>query len=160
MMAKPQQPIDSDSELARLWEMHARARQLYEQAAKRDRQSLMRFELRLLHKIGKLLERNGKPRGGWPLRTGRLRDELPRPEGRIQGGPEFANKKGEGEMKYTWKVIHEVVGKLEGALNAMQNDGFDVYRILAAGEMGTTLEMGTTFVVVGRKKIVAPTAVR
>ena len=63
-------------------------------------------------------------------------------------------------MKYTWKVIHEVVGKLEGALNAMQKDGFEVYRILPAGEMGTTLEMGTTFVVVGRKEVVTPTSVR
>ncbi len=69
------------------------------------------------------------------------------------GQPKFAKEKGEGEMKYTWKVIHEVVGKLEGALNAMQKDGFDVYRILPAGEMGTTLEMGTTFVVVGRKEV-------
>jgi hypothetical protein len=56
------------------------------------------------------------------------------------------------EMKYTWKVIHEVVGKLEGALNALQRDGFEVYRILPAGEMGTVSEMGTTFVVVGRKE--------
>ena len=63
-------------------------------------------------------------------------------------------------MKYTWKVIHEVVGKLEGALNAIQKDGFDVYRILPAGEMGTKLEMGTTFVVIGRKEVVAPTTVR
>ena len=63
-------------------------------------------------------------------------------------------------MKYTWKVIHEVVGKLEGALNAMQKDGFDVYQILPAGEMGTTLEMGSTFVVVGRKEVVTPIPVR
>lgn len=69
-------------------------------------------------------------------------------------------EKGEGEMKYTWKVIHEVVGKLEGALNALQQDGFDVYRILPAGEAGTRLEMGTTFVVVGRKEAVTPTPVR
>ncbi len=72
----------------------------------------------------------------------------------------FAKKKGEGEMKYTWKVIHEVVGKLEGALNALQKDGFEVYRILPAGEMGTTLEMGATFVVVGRKEAVTATPVR
>ena len=64
------------------------------------------------------------------------------------------------EMKYTWKVIHEVVAKLEGALNAMQKDGFEVYRILPAGEMGTRLEMGTTFVVVGRKEAVTPMPVR
>ena len=63
-------------------------------------------------------------------------------------------------MKYTWKVTHEVVGKLEGALNAMQKDGFEVYQILRAGEMGTTLEMGTTFMVVGRKEVVTPTPVR
>lgn len=63
-------------------------------------------------------------------------------------------------MKYTWKVIHEVVGKLEGALNALQKDGFEVYRILPAGEMGTKLEMGATFVVVGRKEIVTPAPVR
>lgn len=63
-------------------------------------------------------------------------------------------------MKYTWKVIHEVVGKLEGALNGLQKEGFDVYRILPAGEMGTTLEMGTTFVVIGRKEAVTPMPVR
>jgi len=63
-------------------------------------------------------------------------------------------------MKYTWKVVHEVVGKLEGALNALQKDGFEVYRILPAGEMGTALDMGTAFVVVGRKEAVAPTVPR
>ncbi|MFI5365697.1 MAG: hypothetical protein ACHQ4J_08745 [Candidatus Binatia bacterium] len=63
-------------------------------------------------------------------------------------------------MKYTWKVIHEIVGKLEGALNAMQKDGFEVYRILPAGEMGTAVDMGTTFVVIGRKEAVTPAPVR
>jgi len=61
-------------------------------------------------------------------------------------------------MKYTLKVIHEVVGKLEKALNGLQKDGFQVYQILAAGEMGTALEMGTAFVVVGRKEAGTPTA--
>ena len=61
-------------------------------------------------------------------------------------------------MKYAWKVIHEVVGKLEDALNGLQKDGFQVYQILSAGERGTTSEMGTAFVVVGRKKVVTPTA--
>ena len=59
-------------------------------------------------------------------------------------------------MKYAWKVIHEVVGKLEEALNGLQKDGFQVYQILSAGERGTALEMGIAFVVVGRKEIVAP----
>lgn len=69
-------------------------------------------------------------------------------------------RKGDDAMKYTWKVSHEVVGKLEGALNAMQKDGFDVYRILPAGEMGTVSEMGTTFVVIGRKELVSHIPVR
>ena len=59
-------------------------------------------------------------------------------------------------MRYTWKVIHEVVGKLEEALNGLQKDGFQVYRILPAGERGTALEMGIAFVVVGRKELVTP----
>ena len=63
-------------------------------------------------------------------------------------------------MKYTWKVIHQVVGKLEQALNRMQQDGFQVYAILPAGETGTALEMGATFAVVGRKEIEALTTVR
>ena len=63
-------------------------------------------------------------------------------------------------MNYAWKVIHQVVGKLEAALNRMQKDGFQVYSILPAGEMGTALEMGATFVVVGRKEVEALTAVR
>jgi hypothetical protein len=78
----------------------------------------------------------------------------------LRGGPECAKEKEEGEMKYTWKVVHEVVGKLEGALNALQKDGFEVYRILPAGEMGTVLDMGTAFVVVGRKELVTPAPVR
>lgn len=53
-------------------------------------------------------------------------------------------------MKYTWKVIQEVVGKLEETLNGLQKDGFQVYQILSAGEMGTT------FVVVGRKEARVP----
>jgi hypothetical protein len=80
---------------------------------------------------------------------------MPYPE-----GSGVCQEKREGEMKYTWKVIHEVVGKLEGALNALQQDGFEVYRILPAGEAGTRLEMGTTFVVVGRKEAVIPPPVR
>lgn len=63
------------------------------------------------------------------------------------------------EMKFTWKVIHQVVGKLEEALNAMQQDGFQVYSILAAGDRGTAMEMGATFVVVGRKEVEALTTV-
>ena len=62
-------------------------------------------------------------------------------------------------MKYTWKVIHQVVGKLEESLNRMQRDGFQVFSILPAGETGTALEMGATFVVVGRKEVEALTAV-
>ena len=62
-------------------------------------------------------------------------------------------------MKYTWKVIHQVVGKLEESLNRMQKDGFQVYSILPAGETGTALEMGATFAVVGRKEVEALTAV-
>ena len=63
-------------------------------------------------------------------------------------------------MKYSWKVIHQIVGKLEDALNQMQRDGFQVYSILPAGETGTALEMGATFVVVGRKEVETFTAVR
>jgi hypothetical protein len=69
------------------------------------------------------------------------------------GGSEFVNERG-SEMKYTWKVIHEVVGKLEEALNGLQKDGFQVYQILPVGEMGTA------FVVVGRKEVLTPTTVR
>ena len=71
------------------------------------------------------------------------------------GGSEFS-RRGESDMRYTWKVIHEVVGKLEEALNGLQKDGFEVYRILPAGESGTALEMGIGFVVVGRKELVTP----
>jgi len=56
-------------------------------------------------------------------------------------------------MKYTWKVIHQVVGKLEESLNRMQKEGFQVYSILPAGDTGTALEMGATFAVVGRKEM-------
>lgn len=63
-------------------------------------------------------------------------------------------------MKYMWKVIHQVVGKLEEALNGMQKDGFQVYSILPAGETGTALEMGATFVVIGRKEVEPLTTVR
>ena len=63
-------------------------------------------------------------------------------------------------MKYTWKVIHQVVAKLEDALNTMQKDGFQVYSILPAGETGTALGLGATFVVVGRKELEALTPVR
>jgi hypothetical protein len=63
-------------------------------------------------------------------------------------------------MKYTWKVIHEGVGKLEGALNAMQKNGFDVYRILPAGEMGTASDTETAFVVVGRKEVTTSVPIR
>jgi len=64
------------------------------------------------------------------------------------------------EMKYTWKVIHEIVSKLEEALNGLQKDGFQVYQILPAGERGTSLEMGTSFVVVGRKELITAPPVR
>jgi hypothetical protein len=64
------------------------------------------------------------------------------------------------EMKYTWKVIHQVVGKLEESLNRMQKEGFQVYSILPAGEMGTALEIGATFAVIGRKEIEALTTTR
>ncbi len=63
-------------------------------------------------------------------------------------------------MKYTFKVVHEVVGKLQGALNAIQEDGFEVYRILPGGNMGTMSETGTTFVVIGRKEAPTPPRVR
>ena len=36
-------------------------------------------------------------------------------------GSEFVKERG-SEVKYTWKVIHEVVGKLEEALNGLQKD--------------------------------------
>jgi hypothetical protein len=63
-------------------------------------------------------------------------------------------------MNYAWKVIHQVVGKLEAALNRMQKDGSQVYSILPAGERRTALEMGATFAVIGRKEIEALTPVR
>jgi len=72
---------------------------------------------------------------------------------------ELSVKERNDQMKYTWKVIHQVVGKLEVALNAMQKDGFQVYSILPAGETGTALEMGATFAVVGRKEVDALTPV-
>jgi hypothetical protein len=53
-------------------------------------------------------------------------------------------------MKYTWRVIHEVVGNLEEALNRLQKDDFQVYQILSAGETRTA------FVVVGRKEARVP----
>jgi hypothetical protein len=61
-MARRQQPSDPDAELARLWEMVARTQQMYRHAAKRDRQSLMRLELRVMDRLAKLVERGGKPR--------------------------------------------------------------------------------------------------
>jgi hypothetical protein len=75
------------------------------------------------------------------------------------GGAEFVKKRG-SEMRFTWKVIHEVVGKLEEALNGLQKDGFQVYQILPAGERGTALEMGIAFVVIGRKEVVTPMPIR
>jgi hypothetical protein len=63
-------------------------------------------------------------------------------------------------MRYAYKVIHEVVDKLEEALNGLQKDGFQVYEILPAGERGTAVEMGIAFVVIGRKEVVTPMPTR
>lgn len=76
---------------------------------------------------------------------------------RVQAARSVAER--ESEMKYTWKVIHQVVGKLEESLNRMQREGFQVYSILPAGDTGTALEMGATFAVVGRKEVDTLTAV-